>query len=112
MSYRNVRKMSLISFSLTVIFIIRLFSTSIFRVPKLFGGHFGSGTKVLLRKVEFAQRKAVRHQAAVDFPTKCVMYNLFPSCLYLKVTLQKCDELFFHAVPTELSRKPCRKLCF
>ena len=33
-SYRNVYKMSFISFSLSVIFIIRLFSTSTLRVPK------------------------------------------------------------------------------
>jgi len=33
-SYRNVCNMSLISFSLAVIFIIRLFSTSAFRVPR------------------------------------------------------------------------------
>jgi len=32
-SYRNVCKMSFISFPLAVIFIIRLFSTSAFRVP-------------------------------------------------------------------------------
>jgi len=34
-SYRNVCNMSFVSFSLAVIFIIRLFSTSAFRVPKL-----------------------------------------------------------------------------
>ena len=34
-SYRNVCKMSVVSFVLAVIFIIRLFSTSVFRVPKL-----------------------------------------------------------------------------
>jgi len=34
-SYRNICNMSFISFSLAVIFIIRLFSTSDFRVPKL-----------------------------------------------------------------------------
>jgi len=33
-SYRNVCNMSLITFSLAAIFIIRLFSTSAFRVPK------------------------------------------------------------------------------
>jgi len=33
-SYRNVCKMSVVSFALAVIFIIRLFSTSVFRVPK------------------------------------------------------------------------------
>jgi len=43
--------MSFVSFSLAVIFIIRLFSTSAFRVPKLIGGHFGSETKVLLSVV-------------------------------------------------------------
>jgi len=32
-SYRNVCKMSVVSFALAVIFIIRLFSTSVFRVP-------------------------------------------------------------------------------
>ena len=31
--------------------------------PKMTGGHFGSEAKVLLRNVELAQRKAVRHQA-------------------------------------------------
>jgi len=72
-------------FALAVIFIIRLFSTSAFRVPKLIGGHFGSEAKVLLRKVELAQRKAVRHQAAVDFLTKCVTYNLPPRFLQFKL---------------------------
>ena len=33
--YRNVCKMSVVSFALAVVFIIRLFSTSAFRVPKL-----------------------------------------------------------------------------
>ena len=46
-SYRNVCKMSVVSFALAVIFIMRLFSTSVFRVPKLIGGHFGSEAKVL-----------------------------------------------------------------
>jgi len=32
-------------------------------VSKMIGGHFGSEAKVLLKKVELAQRKAVRHQA-------------------------------------------------
>ena len=40
--------MSVVSFALAVVFIIRLFSTSAFRVPKLIGGHFGSEAKVLL----------------------------------------------------------------
>jgi len=34
-SYRNICNMSLISFSLAVIFIIKLFSTFAFRVPKM-----------------------------------------------------------------------------
>ena len=34
-SYRNVCKMSVVSFALAVIFIIRLFSTSVFRVPNI-----------------------------------------------------------------------------
>jgi len=42
---------SVVSFALAVVFIIRLFSTSAFRVPKLIGGHFGSEAKVLLRSV-------------------------------------------------------------
>jgi len=33
-SYRNVCKMSVVLFALAVIFIITLFSTSVFRVPK------------------------------------------------------------------------------
>ena len=33
--YRNVCKMSVVSFALAVVFIIRLFSTSAFRVPIL-----------------------------------------------------------------------------
>jgi len=40
--------MSVVSFALAVVFIIRLFSTSAFRVPKLIGGYFGSEAKVLL----------------------------------------------------------------
>jgi len=51
----------------------------------LIGDHFGSEAKVLLRKVELAQRKAVRHQAAVDFLTKCVAYNLSPRFLQFKL---------------------------
>jgi len=34
-SCRNVCKMSVVSFALAVIFIIRLFSTSVFRVPNI-----------------------------------------------------------------------------
>ena len=34
--YRNVCKMSVVSFALAVVFIIRLFSTSAFRVPNFF----------------------------------------------------------------------------
>ena len=85
-SYRNVCSMPFLSFALAVIFIIRLFSTSAFRVPKLIGSHFGSEAKVLLRKVELAQRKAVRHQAAADFLTKCVTYNLSPGSYSLNST--------------------------
>jgi len=33
-SYRNVCNMSFVSFALAVTFIIRLFSTSVFRLPK------------------------------------------------------------------------------
>jgi len=33
--YRNVCKMSVVSFALAVVFIIRLFSTSAFRVPTM-----------------------------------------------------------------------------
>jgi len=44
------------SIALAVIFIIRLFSTSALRVPKLIGGHFGSGTKVLLKRAMQAVR--------------------------------------------------------
>ena len=40
--YRNVCKMSVVSFALAVVFIIRLFSTSAFRVPKW--------TKIMYRK--------------------------------------------------------------
>jgi len=69
---------SFISFSVVVIFIIRLFSTSTCRVPKLIGDNFGNGSKVLLRKVELAQRKDVPHQAAVGFLAKCIMYNFSP----------------------------------
>ena len=92
-SYRNVCKISVVSFALAVIFIIRLFSTSVFRVPKLIGGHFGSEAKVLLRKVELAQRKAVRHQAAVDFLTKCVTYNLSPRFLQFKLHRSNLQEV-------------------
>jgi len=46
--------MSFVSIALAVIFIIRLFGTSAFRVPKLIGGHFGGEAKVLLSKVELA----------------------------------------------------------
>ena len=53
-SYRNVCNLSFVSIAMAVIFIIRLFSTSAFRVPKLIDGHFGSEAKVLLRKVELA----------------------------------------------------------
>ena len=42
-SYRNVCKMSFISFSLAVIFIIRLFSTSVFRIPEFM--HFWIRTR-------------------------------------------------------------------
>ena len=35
--YRNVCKMSVVSFALAVVLIIRLFSTSAFRVPNVFG---------------------------------------------------------------------------
>jgi len=39
--YRNVCKMSVVSFALAVVFIIRLFSTSVFRVPKWRGSVVG-----------------------------------------------------------------------
>jgi len=74
-----------VSFSLDVIFMIRLFNTSAFRLPKLISGHFGSEAKVLLRKVELAQHKAVQHQAAVEFLTKCATYNLSPRFLQFKL---------------------------
>ena len=43
--------MSIVSFALAVVFIIRRFSTSAFRVPKLIGGHFGSEAKVLFSRL-------------------------------------------------------------
>jgi len=70
-SYRNDCKMSVVSFALAVIFIIRLFSTSVFRIPNILHekivlicsghGRGGGDRNLFVRKGGASQKKIGKH---------------------------------------------------
>ena len=73
------------SISLALIFMLKMFSSLIFSLPKFLAIHFGKGTLQRLRKLEQVQRKIIKHRASLKFLKARVVYNLTPKFISFKL---------------------------
>ena len=79
------RSASIISISLALIFMLKMFSSRIFSLPKFLASHFRKGTLQRLRKLKQVQRKVIKHRASLKFLKACVVYNLTPKFIRFKL---------------------------
>ena len=84
-AYAETSNKTMFSIIVAVLFVIKIYSNYVHSFPNYIGSHYGKEKKKLLRRVEDAKRKVIRHKEAIKLIRKCLLHNLNPKFVRFKL---------------------------